>query len=207
VIDQIRWLGHGSFLLEGSPILYINPWRIVRSAFHADAILISSDQYDQCSTADVEKLRGPSTKVIGSESVASHVSGVAVLRPWQSISVDRASVKGVPVFRGEGEARQEASGVLGYIISINFHDIYYTGHTKLSPEMQYIHPDIAIVPLDQQPEYSVEDAIALVDTLRPRWVIPCNWGNADFGASQVEVQEFRERVSNFTEVVVPAINN
>ncbi len=205
MIDQIRWLGHGSFLVEGPPILYINPWRIVRSAFHADGILISSDQYDQCSSADVEKLRGPDTRVIGSEKITTQVESVSVLRAWQSISIDRASVKAVPLYHTMPDAPpQEAEGAFGYIISLNYYDIYYTGHTHISPEMQYIHPDIAIIPLDHRGAYRMNDAIALADTLRPRWTIPCYWGAVDAGASLVEVQEFRSHVSDFTEVVIPA---
>jgi len=207
VIDQIRWLGHGSFLVGDSPIIYINPWRIVRSAFHADAILISSDQYDQCSVADIEKLRGDSTRVIGSYRIAETVTNTSVIRAWQSISVDRASIKAMPILQGEGQAKHEVPGTFGYIISMNFHDIYYTGHTRVTAQMQYLHPDVAIIPLDQRAGYGLEEAISLIDTLRPRWVIPCNWNAGDSNTSLIEVREFSKKVENFTEVVVPAIHS
>ncbi len=201
MIEQIRWLGHGSILIEGSPILYMNPWRIVRSAFHADAIVVTSVSYDLCSSADIEKLRGPATRVIGSEQVAAQVEDVTILRAWQSVSIDRASIKAVPIIHTK--SNEPRAGSFGYIVSLNYYDIYYTGHTGIMPQMQYMHPDIAIVPIDQRGDYQLDDAIALVDTLRPRWVIPCNWGTTDHGASLVEAQEFRRQVAAFTEVVMP----
>ncbi|MCA9914878.1 MAG: MBL fold metallo-hydrolase [Anaerolineae bacterium] len=204
MIEQIRWLGHGSIVIEGSPILYINPWRIVRTAFHADAILVTSDSYDLCSSADIEKLRGPATHLIGSEQVAAQVDNVTVLRAWQSVSVDRASIKAIPIVRAKADGTTiPVDGSFGYVVSENYYDIYYTGHTSIMPQMQYMHPDIAIIPVDQRGGYTLDDAIALVDTLRPRWVIPCNWGTTDYGASQVVAQEFRKRVEGVTEVVMP----
>jgi L-ascorbate metabolism protein UlaG (beta-lactamase superfamily) len=88
MIDQIQWFGHGSFCIQGPPLIYINPWRVVRSAFLADIILISHNHYDHCSLADVAKLRGERTIVVGSEAVAREIEGCTVLRPWQTLTLD-----------------------------------------------------------------------------------------------------------------------
>src|SRR3954469_26023617 len=70
MIDQIQWLGHGSFAILGDPLIYINPWRVTRIPRPADAILIGNEHYDNCSLADIEKLRGPNTQVIASSRAA-----------------------------------------------------------------------------------------------------------------------------------------
>src|SRR5688572_27624848 len=98
MIENIQWLGHGSFLLQSQPIIYINPWRVIRATFHADVILIGHDHYDHCSIVDIDKLRGADTKIIGSERVAATIPDTVVLRPWQSINIDRARITAVPAY-------------------------------------------------------------------------------------------------------------
>ena len=67
MIDRIQWLGHGSFAVQGLPLIYINPWRITRDSPPADIILISHDHYDHFSPADIEKLRKKLGEMTGSD--------------------------------------------------------------------------------------------------------------------------------------------
>ena len=75
MIDRIRWQGHASFTIEGAPFIQIAPWRVVKRESPPDAILIGHDHYDHCSPADVEKIRGEHTVIIGNENVARAIEG------------------------------------------------------------------------------------------------------------------------------------
>jgi L-ascorbate metabolism protein UlaG (beta-lactamase superfamily) len=204
MIENIQWLGYGGFRIEGPPLIYINPWRVVRVAFHADVILVSHHHYEHCSLADIAKLRGPDTKVIGNERVAESIEGCTVLRPWQSMSVDRAGIKAVPAYSPNDPEHPPSDGGLGFVISLNYHDIYYAGDTKTIPEMNNIHPDIAILPIDGKGTMGVGEAAELVQQMRPRWTIPCNL-NPDNATTQVEAKRFEALVSKYTEVVMPTV--
>lgn len=203
MIENIQWLGHGSFLIKGTPILYINPWRIVRSAFHADLILVGHDHYDHCSVADIEKLRGPETRIIGSEGVARQVRDTMVLRPWQSITVERLSIKAIPAYSPRSLQHPLEDGGLGFLISMNYYDIYYAGDTQITPELQRIRPDIAILPIDDDGTLSVEEAVEVVKMLRPRWVFPSNWGTPGEGVPLAEAQRFARLVGDRAKVILP----
>lgn len=61
MLEQIQWLGHGSFVIEGSPTIYINPWRLGQRSEAADIILISHAHYVHFSPADIAKISHPST--------------------------------------------------------------------------------------------------------------------------------------------------
>ncbi|MCU0511853.1 MAG: MBL fold metallo-hydrolase [Anaerolineae bacterium] len=203
MIDHIQWLGHGSFLIQSQPIIYINPWRVVRNAFHADVILIGHDHYDHCSVADVTKLCGPATRIIGNEKVAALIPQTEVLRAWQSINVERARITAVPAY-SPGDLRHPLTdGGLGFLISLNFYDIYYAGDTMLIPEMQRLHPDIAILPIDADGTLSVEEAVAAVGILRPRYVLPANWGAAGEGAAEMDARMFKKQVGGRAQVILP----
>ncbi len=202
MIDRIQWLGHGSFLIQGPPLIYINPWRVSRNIFHADVILITHDHYDHCSQADIDKLRGPDTLVISNDKVASEIENCTVVRPWQSLTIDRACIKAVPAYSPNDWRHPQNDGGLGFVISLNYYDIYYAGDTQLIPEMSRIHPDIAILPIDGNGTLNVEDATEVVREMRPRWTIPANWGNAAEGATRLDAMAFKQLADGPTEVVL-----
>ncbi|GIL08638.1 MAG: MBL fold metallo-hydrolase [Chloroflexota bacterium] len=203
MIDRIQWLGHSSFMIQGPPLIYIDPWRVARSAFHADIILISSNLYDRCSLADIDKLRGPETLVIGSETVAQQVENCTVLRPWQSLTVDRAAIKAVPACTSDAWGQPIVSG-LGFVISINLYDIYYAGPTQITPEMDTLRPDIAILPIDGRGTLNVADAAQVIRQMRPRWVFPANWGVYGEGAARSDALALQRLTAGQTEVVIRA---
>ncbi len=201
MIERIEWLGHGSFRIQGLPLIYIDPWRVARNAFHADIILVTHDHYDHCSPADVEKLRGPGTVVISNNPVTSILKDVTLLRPWQVVNVERVCIKAVPAYNSHHP--KEFDG-LGFVISLDHYDIYYAGDTDLIPEMSTIHPDIAILPIGGRQTMDVMNAVEAVRRLRPRWVIPSHWGTTSEGGSAIDARIFTDHVrqENLAEVVM-----
>jgi L-ascorbate metabolism protein UlaG (beta-lactamase superfamily) len=204
MIESIQWLGHGSFVIQGPPLIYINPWRVVRSTFLADVVLIGHDHYEHFSIADIEKLRGPETIIVTNPAVAAQVEGSTILRPWHSLTVDRAAIKAIPAYSIDDFRHPKEAGGLGFLISLNFYDIYYAGDTGIIPEMDALRPDIAILPIDGSGGLNVDQAVEVVRKMRPRWVIPSNWGALAGGATQQDVDALRRALAGRAEVISPA---
>ena len=202
MIDRIQWLGHGSFIIQGPPLIYINPWRVARSVFLADVILISHNHYDHCSEADIAKLCGPHTQIIANAQVAQEIENCTVIRPWQSVTVDRACIKAIPAYSPSDWRHPLEDGGLGFVISINLHDIYYAGDTQIIPEMRGLRPDIAILPIDGNGTMTVAEAAELTRQMRPRWTIPSNWGPAPEGATRLDALAFKQQTEETTETVI-----
>ncbi len=201
MIDRIQWLGHGSFRIQGPPLFYINPWRLARNAFHADVILISNDQYDHCSPADIDKLRGPNTLVVANQAAADLLgSDVTVLRPWQSICVSNARITAVPAYTFTNH-HPVSEGGLGFIISLDYYDIYYAGCTDLVPELDHIQADVAIVPVGAgQGTMSLDRTADFIRQMKPRWVIPSHWGS--ISGTQLDAQALTRALDHQTNVVL-----
>jgi len=201
MIERIQWLGHGSFRIQGPPLIYINPWRIARSAFHADIILLSNDQYDHCSPADIDKLRGPHTAVIGNPAAALALgTPITVLRPWQSINIGPTRITAVPAYTFTPH-HPVSKNELGYIISLDYYDIYYAGPTDVIPELKHVQADLAIVPIALgQGTMSIDDAASYLNTMRPRWVVPSHWGTLN--GTQLDVQMLENALDEGISVVV-----
>lgn len=200
MIDRIQWLGHGSFSINGetnsnSPLIYINPWRVLRADRPADIILVSHDHYDHCSLADIEKLRGENTRIITNERTAEAIPNTTILRPWQSVCIDRVNIKAVPAYSPQDVRHPLAAGGLGFIISIDFYDIYYAGDTQLIPEMNQIRPDIAILPIDSNGTMTPEEAAQAAIITGARWVIPSNYGSSVSMATRLDAQAFTRELA------------
>ena len=188
MLDQIHWLGNSSFQIDTTPVIYINPWRIAAPSAPAEIILIGSDKHDCCSLPDVAKLRGPNTRIIACERAAAELPGAEILRPYQTISLGRLSIKGLPAL--DTLTPGTASGALGFVISINYYDIYYAGDTHFIPEMAALRPDVVILPVDGA-VMTADEAARAIASMRPRWAIPCKWNSVN----RVNALRFQEQAS------------
>ncbi len=203
MLERIHWLGHGSFFIDAAPRIYVNPRRIPRTDQPADIILIGHDHHHQFSPADVEKLSSTHTLILGNERVRRELPRTTVLRPWQSVSFGRACIKAVPAYSLNDSRYPREHGGLGFIISINYYDIYYAGDTQIIPEMAQIHPDIALLPIDGRGTLTVSEAAQVVHQMRPRWVIPYNYGSSVSGATRIDAQRLAREVGAAAQVILP----
>jgi L-ascorbate metabolism protein UlaG (beta-lactamase superfamily) len=203
MIDQIIWLGHGSFLVKAEQYIYINPWKVGSGYPTADVILVGHHHYEHFSEPDIDRLRGPDTLILTNALVQEQLMEATILRPWHSQTVGRISIKALPAYSPQSLQHPLSDGGLGFVISVNYYDIYYAGDTQRIGEMAGLAPDIAILPIDGNGTLTPGEAAEVVRVMRPRWVIPCNWGKPLGGASAVDVAQFREEVGDTAEVIVP----
>lgn len=202
MIEKIQWLGHASFHIQTTPSIYIDPWRVVRSPQPADIILITHEHYDHCSSGDVEKLCGAKTVILGNEKVKALIPLTTIIRPWQSHTFDKVSIKAIPAYAPNGIQHKKSEGGLGFVISINYYDIYVAGDTDLIPEMDLISPDIAILPIDNNDTMGLRESIIAIERLKPRWVMPSKWGSTAEGATSQDAAEFKKQVGGRAEVII-----
>ena len=206
MIEKIFWQGHSSFLICAEPRIQIAPWRVIQDDSTPDIILVGHDHYDHCSLADIEKIRGDNTLIIGNEAVARVVAGAKVIRDWQSINLGKASVKGVPAYSVSDPRHPREDKGLGFLISLDYYDIYYVGDSNIVPEMSMLQPDILLLPIDGYGRMSVEEGLRLVTMLKPRWTIPYNWGGAGEEAPSLDAQSFKVRAAQHSEVLLLPIS-
>ncbi len=204
MIDAIRWHGHATFSIEGTPRIMIDPWRVSDDGPPPDVILVSHSDYDHCSPADVQKLRAPHTIVIASADAAAYLDDpVTVLRPWQVINIGRTSIKGVPAYTFDGRHPAHRED-LGFVISRDYTDIYYAGDTDFVPELRNIYADIAILPVTtREGTLPLSQAKDLVASLGPRYVIPSHIGNHPSSAGRLAMQAFSRELGALTDIVAP----
>lgn len=99
MIDQIHWLGHDAFRIDGPKTIYIDPYQIGKDHPKGDLILITHDHSDHCSPEDVERIQSEDTVIVTIEAVAEMLSGnIQVVEPGDTVRIQGIGVEAVPAY-------------------------------------------------------------------------------------------------------------
>jgi L-ascorbate metabolism protein UlaG (beta-lactamase superfamily) len=185
MIENIHWLGHDSFRLDGSSTVYIDPWKLGAGAVPADLILITHDHYDHFSPDDIAGLSTPRTTLIGPASVTAKVDGVAAvtLCAGETATVGGVTVAAVAAynidkFRQPGEVfHPRTAGGLGYIVELDGRRIYHAGDTDAIPEMRDVRCDVALLPVSGTYVMTAEEAAEACRMISAAAVVPMHFGD------------------------------
>jgi len=185
MIENIHWLGHDSFRLDGSSTVYIDPWKLGAGAPRADLVLVTHDHFDHFSPADIARVVTPRTTLIGPASVTAQVEGVAAvtLSAGETVTVGGVTVTAVPAynldkFRQPGEVfHPREAGGLGYIVELDGRRIYHAGDTDAIPEMRDLRCDVALLPVSGTYVMTAEEAAEACRMIAAVSVVPMHFGD------------------------------
>jgi len=185
MIENIHWLGHDSFRLDGSSTVYIDPWKLGAGAPRADLVLVTHDHFDHFSPDDIARVATPRTTLIGPTSVIAQVDGVAAvtLSAGETATVGGVTVTAVPAynidkFRQPGEVfHPRAAGGLGYIVEMDGRRIYHAGDTDAIPEMRDVRCDVALLPVSGTYVMTAEEAAEACRMISATAVVPMHFGD------------------------------
>jgi L-ascorbate metabolism protein UlaG (beta-lactamase superfamily) len=185
MIENIHWLGHDSFRLDGSSTVYIDPWKLVPGAPSADVVLITHDHFDHFSPDDIARVATPRTTLIGPPSVTAQVDGVAALTlsAGETATVAGVTVTAVPAynidkFREPGALfHPPAAGFLGYVVELDGRRIYHAGDTDAIPEMRGVRCDVALLPVSGTYVMTAEEAAEACGLISAAAAVPMHFGD------------------------------
>jgi L-ascorbate metabolism protein UlaG (beta-lactamase superfamily) len=190
LLEKLRWLGHDSFLLEGPPNVYFDPWRLEKGLPAADLVLISHEHGDHCSPQDVTLISGPNTVIVANETAARTLSGdVHVMRPGDEWVVGEVAVRAVPAynitkFRSPGVPFHPQPALHnGYVVTIGGERLYFAGDTDHIPEMADIECDIALLPVSGTYVMTAKEAAQAAQAIKPQVAVPMHYGAGVVGTA------------------------
>ncbi|MCD6383064.1 MAG: MBL fold metallo-hydrolase [Thermoplasmata archaeon] len=177
VLEKIKWLGHASFVIEGSKRIYIDPWKI-SYVKPADLILVTHSHYDHLSLDDIRKIRGEGTWVVGPKDVTSQVGGrVKTVKPFDSVVVEGVKIETIPAYNPAKQFHPKANGWVGFIVEIDGMRYYQPGDTDLIDEMRTLkNIDVAVFPVGGKYTMDWKEAAEAAKIIKPKYAIPMHWG-------------------------------
>lgn len=200
---ELTWFGHDSFRINGELRIYIDPWQLPANQPPADVVLITHSHQDHLSVADLTKLRGDQTRIIGPETVRAEAKELPfeVIKPGQQIQIDHVCVQAVPAynlnkFREPGlPFHPKEAGFVGYIVELDGKRIYHPGDTDAIPELAEAKDvDVFLVPVSGTYVMTADEAAEAVKIVQPKLAIPMHWGTI------VGEQDDAEKLASLVEV-------
>ncbi len=185
MVENIHWLGHDSFRVEGTHTVYFDPWKLADDAPPADIILVTHDHHDHLSLDDIRKIAGPETVVVGPKVVTDQVSGceTVTVAPGDRVEVKSATVTAMPAynvnkFREPGVPyHPKEAGYVGFILDMDGRTIYHAGDTDEIPEMRGLEVDVALLPVSGIYCMTGGEAAEACTVIKADVAIPMHYGD------------------------------
>ncbi len=176
ILQNIKWLGHDSFLIDAEKTIYIDPFQI-QPGKKADLILVTHDHYDHCSPEDIARIQTDETVIITEQNSAQKLEGqVKIMKPGQSATVQGVNIETVISYNTNKDFHPKDNGWLGFIIEINGTRIYHAGDADFIPEMKEVKADIALLPVSGTYVMTAEEAVNAALAINPQIAIPMHYG-------------------------------
>ncbi len=204
VLNHLHWLGHASFLYDGKPVIYFDPYELKRTEPKADLILITHKHFDHCSPADVNKVKKSDTVIITDSGSAAKLKGdIRVVKPGDAVTLRDVKIDVFPAYNTNKQFHPKSSGMLSFLVTLNGITVYHAGDTDVIEEMNYIRPDIALLPVSGTYVMTAEEAVEAALKLKPKVAIPMHYGRI-VGDNEDAIR-FRDMLKGKVEVrILPA---
>jgi len=179
MIDQIKWLGHASLLMEFcGKVICIDPWKI-KENIKADVILVTHSHFDHFSEDDIQKISTKDTVIYSSADVIEKTSlnNKHVIKPFEEVKIDLLEIKGFPAYNINKNFHPKENQWLGFIIKCNDFSIYVAGDTDVIPEAKDLKVNLMILPIGGTYTMDFKEASELVNIVKPQYVIPYHFGD------------------------------
>ncbi len=175
-VKKIHWLGHDGFRIDGSKVIYFDPFQISGGPT-ADIILVSHEHFDHCSPDDIKKIQGSDTVIVTEKDSASKLTGnIRTVRPGDKIEVDGVIIEAIPAYNVGKDFHPRGNGWLGFVVEVDGIKLYHAGDTDLIPEMKDLDVDIAFLPVSGVYVMTSEQAVEAAKAIGPRLAIPMHYG-------------------------------
>lgn len=162
--------------------IYIDPFHLEEELHDADIIFITHSHYDHFSLEDIEKCRNKNTVIVsvgdtyGKLSQLFDSSHIILVKPEEEFNVLGIPVKTTLAYNLDKQYHLKEYEWVGYILTIEDQTYYFMGDTDSLDFMREIHPDYLFIPIGGKFTMTMEEAVILVNEMKPKVVIPIHYG-------------------------------
>ncbi|RKY33077.1 MAG: MBL fold metallo-hydrolase [Candidatus Omnitrophota bacterium] len=207
MVENIHWFGHDSFRIDGSKVLYFDPWKLPQSSPKADIIFISHDHFDHCSKEDLKLISTKDAVIVTDKAAGQQLESVnfaykeiKVLSPQEVTEIDGIKIKAVASYNTNKQFHTKESRKLGFLVTLDGTTIYFAGDTDHIPEMKDYKCDIALLPVSGIYVMTAEEAAEAALEIKPKVAIPMHYG--EVAGTSLDAEKFKMLLDGKIEVRV-----
>ena len=204
-MDNVTVNTQNSIRIEGSKIVYIDPYKISEAVCDADIILLTHSHYDHFDEASLKNVIKDDTAIICPFEVSKPLSDMEVqadvmsMEPGTSTAVKDVQIETVPAYNKDKKYHPEDKGWLGFIVTIDGVRYYAAGDTDAVKELNDVECDVAFVPVGGKYTMNAEEAAGLINKIKPKYAVPTHYGSIVGKAADADT--FAENVNEGISVV------
>jgi L-ascorbate metabolism protein UlaG (beta-lactamase superfamily) len=185
LLENLHWLGHASFRLDGPPTIYLDPTSLGSEESPAGIILISHLHDDHYAPHILKKISTPETVIVISRLMTPRLERDGVpgevrgLKPGERTTVGEVEIETVPAYNIDKSYHPKDAEHLGFIVTLHGERLYFAGDTDRIPEMADIDCDVALLPIGGTYTMDVEEAGQAATDIAPKVAVPMHERSAD----------------------------
>lgn len=183
---KVHWLGHDSFVLQGSKTVIIDPFK-ANGEYKADVLMITHEHFDHLSDDDIDRFTTPSTTIVASRicegPLRQRRNEKKFVEPGSKLEVKGIAIEAVPAynlnkFREPGKVfHPRVDGRVGYVLTLDGARFYHAGDSDATPEMKALDVDVAFLPVSGTYVMTAEEAADAARAMKAKVVVPMHFGS------------------------------
>ncbi len=207
---DITWLGHSAVKIQGSRIVFIDPFLSGNPAASispekitkADVVVVTHYHGDHLGDAfSICKKTGAT--LVGIHEIAVEAEAQGIKTEGMNIG-GTVEAKGVKVHMVQALHSAEKGDPAGVVIEMDGKKLYHAGDTGLTYDMkligEFFKPDLSFLPIGDRYTMGVPSAAKAVEFIQTKKVIPIHYNT--FPIVSADPEEFKKRVKGLAEVII-----
>lgn len=184
-LNHITVNTQSSIRIEGSWILYFDPFQIKTAVRDADMIFVTHDHYDHFDPPSIANIKKESTLLVAPESMQKKVlseSGMSpdrclFYRPEERYEQGNLVIETIPAYNKLKPFHTKGKKWQGYVVKMDDIRYYVSGDTDVNEDIEKVQCDVAMLPIGGFYTMDKKQAADYVAKLKPKAVIPTHYGS------------------------------
>lgn len=165
-LENIKILAHSAIRIEGTRVLYFDPYHLVEETHDADVIFVTHDHFDHFSAEDIQKVANEKTLLVSPLSCEKTVreSGLftedrlVFMAPGDAAFLKGVQASAVRAYNLNKKFHPKENDWLGYVVTMDGVSYYVAGDTDATPELLEVKADVALLPVGGTYTMTAEEA-------------------------------------------------
>lgn len=198
-----------SIRIEGSEILYFDPFQVDEAVHDADIIFITHGHYDHFEPDSIAKVKKEDTCIVAPESMRKKVlaeSGIepgrcVFYKPGETHEKGGVVIETVPAYNKLKPFHPKREQWQGYVVRADGIRYYVSGDTDVNEDIRKVRCDVALLPIGGFYTMDKKQAAEYIAEIKPKAVIPTHYGSiVGNRADGMEFKQYLEKMDQEIQV-------
>ena len=136
----------------------------------------------ELSDEDIKKILTSKTIIVCPQTMKADIENlfnneIVYVEPNQNYEIGDIVVKTVSSYNINKQFHKKENNWVGYVLSVNGETVMIVGDSDNTPELNQVKTDILLVPIGGTYTMNHMEAAELVNSIKPKIVIPTHYGN------------------------------